>query len=443
MALSEILTIDRVEEHRCYPEVALEDVPHLAELHFSDVKESTSGGNIDVASGSLPYGRLGGAGFERLCFHLLLAEGEAPRFWGRSGQAQQGIDLILSDGAVTTVFQCKNYTHFDTSELQKALDKFETEWLNKRPHLGKPNTFILCTSAELNSQSGWQECKLKFWKKTGVHVEEWSRDVLDGKLREQPGIVADLFGDHVAELFCGRGRHWDLGLFRPLSPNSGDKRVDRFLELRDAGRIIRFDDDARQLDAILGKHPIVLVGGLAGTGKTMTALDLASTFDSGSWRVFYLRPDETQNVDYLVEGVKQRAFRKAIFVLDDCQFDFQRVEALRTRLRNITNRPFKLILTARTPPEDMDFLDPDGTLFVREMQENNQFIEIVADADRFRAITARRRPEWLDPPIDRLMAWTGHDLAILDIVLDTTAPDDLRGVEKLEDLFNQILFEIL
>jgi len=172
MASSKTLTGDRVEEHGCYPEVALEDVPHLAELHFSDVKESTPGGSINVASGSLPYGRLGGPGFERLCFHLLLAEGQAPRFWGRSGQAQQGIDLILSDGAVTTVFQCKNHAHFGTEELQKALDKFETEWLSKRPHLGKPSTFILCTSAELNSQSDWHECKLKFSKKTGVHVEE-------------------------------------------------------------------------------------------------------------------------------------------------------------------------------------------------------------------------------------------------------------------------------
>ncbi len=329
-------------------------------------------------------------------------------------------------------------------KLQKALNKFRTDWLEARPELGRPENFVLCTSAELKETAKWEECKRAFRAETRVGVVEWPRDRLDAKLRDQPGIVADLFGERVAEQFCGpgRGSAWDLGLFRRLAPGSGEKRVDRFLELRDAGQIVRLDREAQRFEAILGGHRRILICGLAGTGKTMSALELSSFFDGGSWRVFYLCPDDTHNIDHLVEGIRSRAFRKGVFVLDDCHLDFGRVERLAGRIAAIDNPNIKLVLTARTPPKGLDFLDPEAGHFVHELREAEQAVEVAADVERYRAIMNLRRPNWRDPPIDRLMAWTGHDLAILDLILDVTEQDDIREVEKIDDLFDQILREI-
>src|SRR5215212_6073003 len=58
--------------------------------------------------GSLPYHLLLGPGFERLCYELLVAEGHSPRFFGRSGQRDYGVDLVVERGSTRTVFQCKN-----------------------------------------------------------------------------------------------------------------------------------------------------------------------------------------------------------------------------------------------------------------------------------------------------------------------------------------------
>lgn len=51
---------------------------------------------------------LGGEGLERLCFQLLVARGEAPRFFGRRGQGQLGADLVMQSAGGLIVYQCKN-----------------------------------------------------------------------------------------------------------------------------------------------------------------------------------------------------------------------------------------------------------------------------------------------------------------------------------------------
>ena len=166
------------DETPIYSELAIGDVPHLAEHFWLGAKEATPADDINAAIGSLPYAQLGDMGFERLCFHLVLAEGHAPRFWGRRGQAQQGIDLIISDGGSSTVIQCKNHTRYDVKKLKSALDKFRKEWIEAQPAPAKPKTFILCTSAELKDRAEWEKCKSQFWKEFDVGVELRGGDVI-------------------------------------------------------------------------------------------------------------------------------------------------------------------------------------------------------------------------------------------------------------------------
>src|ERR1051326_7891669 len=57
---------------------------------------------------TLPYHELDGPGLERLCYELLLANGYEPRFFGRRGQPQYGVDLVAEKAGRIEVFQCKN-----------------------------------------------------------------------------------------------------------------------------------------------------------------------------------------------------------------------------------------------------------------------------------------------------------------------------------------------
>src|SRR5436305_14616353 len=75
---------------------------------------------------ALPYRELQGPGFERLCFELLVAEGHLPRFFGRSGQKDYGVDIVVEAGTKRTVYQCKNLTTEPPwTDIRDAITKFE------------------------------------------------------------------------------------------------------------------------------------------------------------------------------------------------------------------------------------------------------------------------------------------------------------------------------
>ncbi|MGA2292029.1 hypothetical protein, partial [Bradyrhizobium sp.] len=420
------------ETDRGLGELTQADFVHLDLGHWLDTPPAAG-----TPPGSLPYELVSEYAFERLCFHLLLKNGTSPRFWGRRGQAQHGIDLILSDGAASVVHQCKHAAAFDHRGLEAAVRKFQSDWLT-RPALGRPRSFVLWTSARLTDTVAWEDTKRRLARELKIEIEERHRDMLDAWLREEPGIVADLFGNAVAEGFCGRGRDWDLGLFRPLHRDSGDPRVALYLDLLEQDCIADHPADAEAFERILSQEQTVLLSGLAGAGKTMTALDLARRFDGGNWRTYYLRADDTQNVDYLYAGLRDRAFRPSIFIIDDCHRAFGHVDALRRRLAGL-DRPFKLVLAARSPPSGMDFLEPDGLGLVDELRLAGQVIDVAADEVRFRAVVAKRRPAWREPPIPRLTALSGRDLAILEVILEAAQYQDLVRSGKIEDLFPKIL----
>jgi hypothetical protein len=109
------------------------DIPHLDTPYGLHLIEDTAFGL------QLPFASLKGPGFERLCFHLLLAQGRSPRFFGESGSAQFGIDLIVSDGCSCEAFQCKNVVGYNAKNLRRDLQKFEREWLVDRPNITVAN----------------------------------------------------------------------------------------------------------------------------------------------------------------------------------------------------------------------------------------------------------------------------------------------------------------
>ncbi len=418
----------------------LNNIEHLRELFYTHPCEFAG------PEPRLDYHALGGPGLERLCFHLLLAEGRSPRFFGNPGQAQYGIDLIVADGKQCTVYQCKNVATFDRPAFKKALGVFAKDWLTDQLHLTIPDRFVLCCPLDLRERSAnenWQELIDEFARDHDVAVEIWHREILDGRLRHQPDVVADLFSPRIAELFC-RLDDWNEGLFRPVRANSGERRaIERYLELQAADRIVREDKVAAQFAEILGTHKLLLVLGASGSGKTITTLDLSKTLAGGAWRVFFVSLRHQTSDDNLVAGIKRRSMRPTIFVLDDCHLDFDLVERVTERLLPLLgDRPIRLALTAQAHPEEPEALRGSVVDFVDSCEDAGQVLWLAPTVEQYAAIVAQAVPVLRglsQPRLERLYEATAHDLILLDAVLeDLSDPAEVDALEE-EALYRMAL----
>ena len=427
---------DETEKCKGPHEFALEDVAHLAAPYGYHLCKAATYGL------ALPYASIGGAGFERLCFHLLLSQGRKPRFFGRSGQAQYGIDLIVSDGEQSTVYQCKNKQVYTADDLRSDLNLFAENWLVGRPELLAPNRFILCCTARVDLRDDWEIAKQKFSDDHNVTVEEWHLDTLNGWLRQEPDIVADLFGNDIAERFCGRS-NWNDGLFRPLLPGCGEPVVERYLTLSDANRLVHDPTTVARFREILTGQDIVLIEGLSGNGKTIAALDLSRSLKNAEWRVFFVSLRNEVDEQTLFEGIKSRCVRPTLVILDDCHRDWATIERVVSRVRYaLSGREYELVLTAQTAASSAEPLAGEHSFFVEECREKQRALTIAPTIDQYRAILARAYPT-LDGlskrSIERLYAMTAHDLAALDILLDAMEDRSLANVDLLSDTFPRVL----
>src|ERR1017187_10028818 len=425
------------ERTRDLREMQRQQIPHLL-AHVP----STAAGPLGQWD-SLPYADLRGPGLERLCFRLLLADRKAPRYFGDNGEAQFGIDLIISDGDDCTVFQCKNHAGFEIGEFKALLAKFEQEWLLARPELPKPVELVVVWPVRHTERQDVETVRRDFFERTRVRIEIWHRDMLDHRLRDLPDIVADLFSLHAVQRFCTR-QNWDADIFRPLEPNSGDRRaIGRFLDLLRNNRIVLDPSEVERFDEILGNQAVAILCGASGSGKTITSLALAKGFDDGAWRVFYVNLRQQVSEQQLVNGVRQRSISPTIFVFDDAHLNLDLVQQTLDRLADILAdgwvRIAVLIQAAGVGSQDYDGPIQD---FIEECTTSNAVIELVATEARYAAILARSRPDLSslsDERLRRLVVLSGRSLSLLDEVLPLFADaDDLETVD-LERIFPLVL----
>lgn len=413
------------------------EIAHLAAEYHRTLPELDFFQGVEASGAkSLPYDLLSGEEFERLCFNLLISKKLVPRFWGAKRVPQQGVDLVSTEGREMVVYQCKRHKKVGPATLANALDKFKKEWLS-RPELGRPIRFVFWTSAPVKETAKWQSIRRRFEAETLIELEEWHRDTLNSWLRSEPGIVSDIFGERVAELFCGLHDNWDIGLFNRIVPGATRPKVDHYLALQSANSVVQDINRVTAFDEALARSQVILLAGRAGTGKTVAALYLSQQFGNGEYQIFYLNCDDGANADQMLTGIKGRSFRPSIFILDDAHKSFAQVERVVARSRALA-LDCKLVLTARTPPRGMDLYDPTGTTFVLELREAGHLMEIDVDTTIYSAILSRRMPQWSDPPLELLMALTGRDLAIFDLVLEASAPGDFESSPDLTTLYPKI-----
>ena len=136
----------------------------------------------------LPYYMLGGPGFERAIYELLLSMKRQPRFFGKSGDAQYGIDIITGESSGVVVYQCKNLKECPRlSEVKRAVELFKAEWLSRK--LPVPEEFVYICPHKFDSEEfkdPWEEYCADFKKSTGVRLQLWNRTLIDTQFRLLP-----------------------------------------------------------------------------------------------------------------------------------------------------------------------------------------------------------------------------------------------------------------
>ncbi|MFX0200113.1 MAG: hypothetical protein ACFFCW_28670 [Candidatus Hodarchaeota archaeon] len=422
--------------------IDLDKAPHLSSGFYLRRVPLTWTGD------SLPYHQLGGPGLERLCYLLLLAVDKVPRYFGKPGQKQYGVDLLVTEGEKTTVYQCKNFASFSLVKVKQALQHFEQEWLDKE-ELPRPTEFVLCCPLPLHERQrneNWLRLERQFKARTGVSVAFWDRNYLDERLRRLPDIVADLFSDHITEQFCDL-QDWNSDLFRPLVANCGERTIERYLAQKEAGRLYidpKIEDTFREK---LLSNESLLIRGLPGTGKTITGLAMAESFDyqNCSYRIFYINMKYDLNEDVLVKGVQRRLTQPTIFFFDDCQGKYEMLDAVQNRLRKtLYEKQNKglLVFTTRTVPTPKGMPRGDYSDFGNTMLENDAVLDFHPTLNLFYQIIIKSKPNFIGLSKERLKKiyeFTGHDLFLLDQFLETIGFPDQIDKMVPENLFEETL----
>ena len=400
---------------------------------------------FSLTADSLPYEKLGGPGFERLCYLLLLTRGHSPVFFGTSGQAQRGIDLLVEEDGERVVYQCKNQKNFSAPDMIAALQKFESEWLHQSD-LPKPRRFVLCLSRSLldvKDLEPWETYQDEFSKTHQVQVGmPWDRPYLDETLKQRPDIVAEIFSDQLAELFCERD-DWAYDQFHPLVINATEPSLKRYFERKTDGRLYFDPERVTEFTKKIESNGSVLIKGLPGSGKTITSLALADQLEG--YRTYYVSLREEISNDTLVKGIKDRLSRRTIFVLDDCQGKLGKLGSLMIRIRRLLQGPLSnqalfVFLTRTIPTPDNLPSGDEITAIEEDLRQADAVITFEPDLQTFRHIVEKSRPGFIDLADDRLenlYDLTGHDLFLVDELLDTLVEGgDLDDV-NLEFLFKE------
>lgn len=396
-----------------------------------------------VNATELPYHDLGGRGFERLCYELLLKEqpSRPPRFFGVSGQNDYAVDLIADEPEGSVVYQCKNLKHpLKDADVSKILNLFKTEWLdNPSINLPKPIRFVLCCPQNFSTPSKvrdhWEVQTSDFFNQTGIKLSIWQLDDLDSRLRKAPDIVADLFSDTLAHAFCDNPDDWKPDIFWPIKDGASLPAVlRRYQQRQEKGSL--YYDTAYQKDFnnILDRERVVLIQGLPASGKTLMATAFARAFQDGQWRVYYLNVAESGAcAEAILTGIRLRLSRPTLILLDNVDSKQTVVQTVFDRLQgDLNNKPLGLILLARHIAAEAEERGDDWELR-EQLQERQAVLNFVNNPERFAKLVTTLRPDFagLKPTrMKKLAALTGRDFLLLDDTLATlTSPEEIDTLD--------------
>ena len=385
----------------------------------------------------LPYYLLNGAQFERLIYELLQSENQRPWFFGRSGQADYGIDLVTEVGGKQDVYQCKNYKEVPSwSKVRDAFQKFESEWLNDMS-LPAPREFVYCCPQPLDDKSlgvEWVRFKDDFQKRTGVVIAFWDRNAIDSRLRRLPDLVAGIFSDSYAEHFCRRDDWRDDPWVRVKAGPARFPIINRFLDRHNRQAIYVGNAEEELFLKILDETSSIAFRGLPGMGKSFLAFELSSRLRQPLRRIYYATFKDAASVEQLWQSARRRLSLPSLFFLDDCHLAYSTVGFLLERLDpELRSGKLKLVLSMRDQVGGAaDQLD-DTPAWLGSFNEEQAVIDLRANVERTFAVTCQLRPDFkgLSPSRrERLHKTCGGDLLLLDEILrNIPVPQDIDSLD--------------
>ncbi len=402
----------------------------------------------------LPYEQLGGAGFERLCYLMLLHENRQclPHFFGRQGQADYGVDLTAGD----TVYQCKNWARDKRptmGEFKEIFTDFYHRWIREQG-LPCPARFILFTAAVLDRDStshrAFLQAKESFEQilsqegQPPVEVDFKDRTHLDERLRHLPDIVTDLFGDDMAMRHCHELTDWEHDLFIPVRPGEESKFLKDYFSRQDKLYI----PQERQQDVYdtMRDHKSMLIKGNPGSGKTTLCLDLASRFSALAGRarphhVYYLNFKSQPGLEALKRGIRRRSAVPTIFIFDDCQRSLEVVKTLNYSITSlIEDKEIFCLYIYRTTLTEEEERDEDVEFFDFFDEAT---LDIKTDPCLFEQITARIRPALRSISPNQIYHLAGGDLWILDFMLRSLGTvKDFEGLKQDRHTLYERIIEV-
>lgn len=392
--------------------------------------------HIVQATPSLSYPIGNGPWLERLCYRLGWRQGYSMRYFGRNGQAQFGADLIgTRPNGHWAVWQCKNLDALPrVSDVQQWLTKFDQEWLHAQ-QLPVPQELIVCCTQpmqDVQTDSAWL-LEVQRYSLLGITLTLWDKNALDEKLKSAPDLVADLFSDAQAEVYCGSDYWQRTPLLQPLSFGNADlaPRLKRYAMALQGGSATKLYEDEHRQKALqqlcLDQHH-VLVRGEPGAGKTFEVLNMCRAWARQGWRCYYLNLQDVSGVSdaqTLAHAVVQRLSLPTILVFDDCHSYEGLLQALmhclgphrwHKHLRAVYMMRRTLVLAADERSDD----DPQG--WVAGRLDEQAVLDWRVDEEYVRRYALHRRPDWWGLNAKRLAtlcSLTGKSLLLLDELLVT------------------------
>jgi len=158
---------------------------------------------VETRVAELPFDELSWQNFERLVGRLASqnADVEYCARYGRSGQAQYGIDVYARlAGGGHICWQARNWEDVSQSDIEKAVDDFlKGEWT------ASAKRFVYCVRASLadTALQDTIEEQAERLRGEGIVFEALDGTQLSEKLRSHPEIVDDFFGRHWLVAFAG------------------------------------------------------------------------------------------------------------------------------------------------------------------------------------------------------------------------------------------------
>lgn len=388
------------------------------------------------ATPSLNYPTGNGPWLERLCYRLGWRDGYTMRYFGRNGQAQFGADLVgtRSNGR-WAVWQCKNLDASPrVADVQQWLTKFKQEWIHAQ-QLPVPKELVICCTQpmqDVRTDSAWL-LAVEQYDGLGITLTLWDKNALDEKLKSAPDLVADLFGDAQAEVYCGSD-HWRrTPLLQPLSFGYADlaPRLKRYAMALQGGNPTKLYEDEHRQEALqqlcLDQHH-VLVRGEPGAGKTFEVLNMCRAWARQGWRCYYLNMQDVSgvsNAQALAHAVVQRLSLPTLFVFDDCHGHEGLLQALMHCLRpqrchEHLRAVYMMRRTLVVAEDERSDDDPQG--WVAGRVDEQAVLDWRVDEEYVRRYALHRRPDWWGLNAKRLAtlcSLTGKSLLLLDEFLVT------------------------